>query len=88
MRGGHGDNAPYWALAIFFWILPGAVLLVCYLVLPEHNPNGECSGIGFGCTLTPKDMAAFLAISAYPILFALGAALMLLVAGVRGFRRR
>jgi hypothetical protein len=88
MRGGHGDHGAYWAVASFFWILPGAVLLVCYLFLPDHNANGQCSGIGFGCTLTPKDTAAFLALFAYPVVFAVGAVFMFIVAAVRAYRRR
>lgn len=25
----------------------------------DVNPGGQCSGLGFGCTLTPHDFAAF-----------------------------
>ena len=30
-----------------------------FTVAPDVNPGGQCSGLGFGCTLTPHDFAAF-----------------------------
>lgn len=87
MRGRSGYGA-YWAVGIVFWVLPAAFLLLGYLVSPDHNANGQCSGIGFGCTLTPKDSVAFLAIFGYPIVFAVGVAVMFVVYAVRLHRRR
>ena len=40
----------------------GAVWLVAvmaYVLLPDHNPPGQCEGIGWGCTLTPRDGVLF-----------------------------
>ena len=30
-----------------------------FMTAPDTNPGGQCSGLGFGCTLTPHDFAAF-----------------------------
>ncbi|MEO7268954.1 MAG: hypothetical protein ABIW49_07095 [Knoellia sp.] len=30
-----------------------------FSLAPDVNPGGQCSGLGFGCTLTPHDFAAF-----------------------------
>lgn len=30
-----------------------------FVIAPDTNPGGQCSGLGFGCTLTPHDFAAF-----------------------------
>ncbi len=30
-----------------------------FTLAPDVNPGGQCSGLGFGCTLTPHDFAAF-----------------------------
>lgn len=30
-----------------------------FTMAPDTNPGGQCSGLGFGCTLTPHDFAAF-----------------------------
>lgn len=30
-----------------------------FALAPDSNPNGQCEGLGFGCTLTPRDFAAF-----------------------------
>jgi hypothetical protein len=38
----------------------GGLILVYALItplLPNHNPNGQCDGIGWGCTLTPRESA-------------------------------
>lgn len=31
--------------------------VVTTLLLPNRNPNGQCQGIGWGCTPTPRDSA-------------------------------
>jgi len=33
-----------------------------FTMAPDTNPGGQCSGLGFGCTLTPHDLAAFAAV--------------------------
>ncbi|KGN38873.1 hypothetical protein [Knoellia subterranea] len=45
---------------------------------PDHNANGQCEGLGWGCTLTPRDFASF----AGAILLAPLSALALFVTGV------
>lgn len=30
-----------------------------FVTAPDTNAGGQCSGLGFGCTLTPHDLAAF-----------------------------
>ncbi|WP_353950061.1 hypothetical protein V6K52_10440 [Knoellia sp. S7-12] len=30
-----------------------------FTLAPSTNPGGQCEGLGFGCTLTPNDLAAF-----------------------------
>lgn len=30
-----------------------------FTMAPDINPGGQCSGLGFGCTLTPRDFAQF-----------------------------
>jgi hypothetical protein len=40
-----------------------AVLWLCwlawFLAAPDRNPGGQCEGLGFGCTPTPRDVASF-----------------------------
>lgn len=33
-----------------------------FLLAPDRNPGGQCEGLGFGCTLTPQDLAEFAAV--------------------------
>lgn len=35
---------------------------VVWLVSPDQNPGGQCAGIGWGCTLTPRQGMTFLAV--------------------------
>lgn len=37
------------------WVVWG----IWFVMAPDTNPGGQCSGLGFGCTLTPHDFAAF-----------------------------
>ncbi len=30
-----------------------------FALSPDRNPGGQCEGLGFGCTPTPRDLAAF-----------------------------
>ena len=68
------------------WALPATLVLVLHATLPDENPNGQCSGIGFGCTLTPSDGILALGIVAAPFLAVLGV-LACLVVEVRRARR-
>lgn len=35
-----------------------------YLLAADTNPNGQCEGLGFGCTITPRDFATFVGLLA------------------------
>lgn len=79
----HLSRRPYfWALAIL-WALPAAAFSAWILTAPDHNPDGQCEGIGFGCTLTPHDGAVFLAIFSTPVLLLVGALVCLVIWAVR-----
>ncbi|MEG9226669.1 hypothetical protein [Aeromicrobium sp. Sec7.5] len=46
------------------WMFGGIGLLwaaavVAYALAADSNPPGQCEGIGFGCTLTPRDSVLF-----------------------------
>ncbi|MFC7492337.1 MULTISPECIES: hypothetical protein [unclassified Knoellia] len=53
------------------------------LTAPDSNPGGQCSGLGFGCTLTPHDLAAFAGIIVVAPLSALTLVVTLVVRIVR-----
>ncbi|WP_323101772.1 hypothetical protein [Intrasporangium sp. YIM S08009] len=82
---GYGDYLL--ALAIL-WVAPAVLVTVLHHTLPTENPNGQCSGIGFGCTLTPADGVLFLGMLAAPVLFLLGLAAIALIARSRRRRQR
>lgn len=66
------SRGPYaWALGIL-WALPAVVFSAALLTAPDHNPSGQCEGIGFGCTLTPHDGTVFLAVLSAPVLLLAG----------------
>jgi hypothetical protein len=65
------------------WVLPAILLLGGPLLLPETNSSGQCSGLGFGCTLTPADSVRFLAIIALPVLLVCGLVALLLLKVLR-----
>jgi len=66
------SRTPYvWALALL-WALPAVGFAAWILTAPDHNPDGQCEGIGFGCTLTPHDGAVFLAAISTPVLLLAG----------------
>ena len=77
-----------WALALL-WALPAVAFSAWILTAPEHNPDGQCEGIGFGCTLTPHDGAVFMAMISTPVLLLAGglACLTIWVLRRRGERR-
>ncbi|MEV4617814.1 hypothetical protein AB0J74_03730 [Asanoa sp. NPDC049573] len=46
------------------WVVGGHVALVLLgwagtYLLPDQNTDGQCTGLGFGCALTPRDTARF-----------------------------
>lgn len=61
------------------WVLWGAGLLVA----PDRNPDGQCEGLGFGCTLTAHDFTLILGSIALAPLTALVLAVTLVVRLVR-----
>jgi hypothetical protein len=76
---------PYLGVAGLFWGLPGGVLLVGYLILPDYV-SGQCEGIGFGCTLTPKDGTVLVAMLLYPLVVGAGLLIMGVIAMARAWR--
>jgi len=60
---------------------------VGYLTLPDYI-SGGCEGIGFGCTLTPKDGTVLVAALLYPLVVAAGLLIMGVIAMARAWRRR
>jgi hypothetical protein len=79
---------PYLAAAALFWAVPGGLLLVGYLALPDYITTGQCEGSGFGCALTPKDGTVVLAIYVYPLFVVAGWVIMAVIAMVRAWRHR
>ena len=78
---------PYaWALGLL-WLLPAAGFTTWILTAPDHNSDGQCEGIGFGCTLTPRDGAAFLATMSAPLLVFLGLVVCAVIAEKRRLSR-
>jgi hypothetical protein len=57
--------------------------LAWWLLAPERNPDGQCEGLGFGCTLTPRSLAEFAAVIALAPLTALVLAVTAAVRAVR-----
>jgi len=54
---------------VALWLVAAhaAVLVTAYLgtfALADHNPSGQCEGIGFGCSPTPRDGARILLVVA------------------------
>lgn len=58
-RHPHGSLIVLVALAVLWagWAL-------WFLTAPDANPGGQCEGLGFGCTLTPRDVASFVGVIA------------------------
>lgn len=75
---------PYALTTGLLWILPLVCTLVLHATLPDHNVNGQCSGIGFGCVPAPRDAVVLVWLVASPFLFFAG----LLVCAVIAWRRR
>ncbi|WP_404382737.1 hypothetical protein LL946_16895 [Knoellia locipacati] len=63
MNTASGPRAPRGSL-VSPVVLVGLALLwatwaLWFVLSPDRNPGGQCEGLGFGCTLTPRDLAAF-----------------------------
>jgi hypothetical protein len=74
---------PYLVALGLLWGVPALLVLVLHLTLPDHNASGQCTGIGFGCTLTPADTVLFLGYFAALPLVLLGAVTCLVIAVVQ-----
>jgi hypothetical protein len=79
---------PYLGVVGLFWAVPGGLLLVGYLALPDYITSSQCEGSGFGCALTPKDGTVVLAIYVYPLLVVAGLLIMAVMATGRAWRHR
>ena len=77
---------PYQCVMGLFWAAPAGVLLLAYLVLPDHISR-QCEGIGFGCTVTPKDGTVLLAMYVYPLVVVAGLLIMSIIAMGRALHR-
>lgn len=81
------DLRPYLVAIGIFWIAPLVLMLVLHLVLPDHNPNGQCEGIGFGCVPAPSDGVVILWALTLPFTFTAGLIACAVIAAVRRGRR-
>jgi len=79
--------SPYLFVAGLFGAVPGVLLLIGYLVLPDSIVSGECEGNLFGCGLSPKDGVVVIAMCTYPFSVAAGLAIMAVLAIGRACRR-
>lgn len=79
---------PYVVALGLLWIVPGVLVLVLHLTLPDHNASGQCTGLGFGCTPAPADAVVFFGYLAAMPLFLLGMVACLVIAVVRARRDR
>jgi hypothetical protein len=75
------------ALALL-WVVPALLVLVLHVTLPDHNASGQCSGLGFGCTLPPSDVVILFGYLAALPLFLLGIVVCLVIAIVQSRRER
>lgn len=79
---------PYAVALGLLWALPADLVVLLHLVLPDHNVSGQCSGIGFGCTLPPADAVVLLGYLAALPLIVLGLVACLVIAVVQSRRQR
>ena len=79
---------PYAVTLGLLWVLPAVLVALLHVTLPDYNASGQCSGLGFGCALTPADFVLFLGYVAAPILFVLGLVVCVVIAFVQSRRQR
>ena len=87
MKPLRGYRAYVLALGVV-WGLPALYVWYLRATLPTENPNGQCTGIGFGCTLSPADGVLFTALYAAPVLLLIGLAACAVIAFSRARRER
>jgi hypothetical protein len=80
----------YLYVVAVLWVAPIAFLVWGVLFLPDENANGQCEGIGFGCTPTPSDSAELALTFLTPVLLIVGVVALLTLQRLRtrssGFR--
>ena len=79
---------PYAVTLGLLWVLPAVLVAVLHVTLPDYNASGQCSGLGFGCTLPPADLVLFVGYVAAPVLFVLGLVACLVIAIAQSRRER
>ena len=82
----HPARAYLWALGLL-WLLPAVIVGFGYLVSPKDLPDGQCEGIGFGCSLSPADGVLLMGVLASPILFSAGLVAIFVITVVRNRQR-
>jgi hypothetical protein len=82
------DARPYLIAIGICWVAPLALMLVLHVVLPHHNTDGQCNGLGFGCVPAPSDGVVILWALTLPFSFTAGLISCAIIAGVRRGRRR
>ena len=80
------DARPYLVAIGIFWVAPLALMLGLHVVLPGHNADGRCNGLGFGCVPAPADAVVFVWAMTLPFTFTAGLIACAIIAAVR--RRR
>ena len=73
---------PYAVALGLLWGLPALLVVGLHLILPRTNPTGQCTGIGFGCTLPPADGVLLLGMIAAPVLLLVGLVACVVIAVV------
>ncbi|MFB9906512.1 hypothetical protein [Allokutzneria oryzae] len=63
MTGRTRRGSAFGAVSVLFgWYTAAACAFLAWAMsLPEVNPGGQCTGIGWGCALPPQDGALFAA---------------------------
>ncbi len=70
------------------WGLPLLLVVSGYLLLPKDDPQAQCGGLGFGCSLSDADAVVLIGMLASPYLVAAGIVAVLLIAVVQLVRDR
>ena len=78
---------PYAVALGLMWGVPVNLVILLHLVLPDHNASGQCTGIGFGCTLPPAEGVVLLGYLAALPLIVLGLVACVVIAVVQSRRR-
>ncbi len=83
LREAPSSTRAYWYVLAVLWLVPVLLAVAGSLLLPDENANGQCEGIGFGCSLTPADTAPLLVVLAAPFLVGGGLVALLVLALAR-----